>query len=196
MEIALSSVQEVFFYIIGILPLGYIFPYMWIFLISYCAYCIIPCLILKNRSSITIVGYLGGLIIASQISAVWNTPLHLMIVHALLLTGLIIIHTLYSSLGGKFADRFIQFATMLVVVSVLATELDAMPWIHQSVVNIIFFLMCRSAKKAGNNSLEMLNNIRKQSQNGSLDTEVLSVQYREKLDSTLLIPFIRPVITA
>jgi len=183
-----SGLQEIAFGILGILPFGYIFPYIGWILVGYFLYCSIPCLMLKNRSSITILIYLVGLVSVAWIDFTWGNSLNLLIIHILLLTFLVVSHTLYSCFGGKFGDRFLQYATLLVLVDLAAVGLGSMLFVHQSLVNVLFFLMCYSAGKAGKNSLEILNKVQKQP-----DTEntakIFAIYYRQKMENSLLIPF-------
>jgi len=186
----LSSIQEVAFYILGILPIGQVLPHIWIFFVAYCGYCIIPCLVLKNRSSIMVAAYLAGLILASQISFIWNNSLYLMVFHIALLCFLIANHMIFNSFAGKFGERFLQFATILVVVDAMSLSVDAMPWVHQSIVNIIFFFMCKSTRIAGNNSLEILEN-RKAQPKDDASRKAMAAKYQNMLEHALVIPLRR-----
>lgn len=183
-----TGIQAVAFTILGALPIGYIFPYIGWMLLAYFAYCSIPCLILKNRSSITILIYLVGLEATAWVGFTWSDSLNMLFAHGLLLSFLVVSHVLYSCLGGKFCDRFLQYSTLLVMIDAIAVASDSMLFVHQSFVNVLFFLMCYSARTAGKNSLEILTSIKNQPDTGN-NAKLFDMQYRQKMRTSLMIPF-------
>lgn len=211
MDALLTGAREIAFAIIGYLPLGLIFPYMGYIITAYCGYCLIPCLILKNRSSITMVSYLGALIAVAAIPSLWGnsfaplagsvnnqeiiasnaSSVNLLLAHVALLSALYVVHILYNSLDGKFGDRILLLATIMVMVDAMATGTGALLWVHQSFVNIIFILMCHSTRKAGYNSLNIMGDIKSQPKGGDYDKSYAS-WYRKMEETILLIPFRRP----
>lgn len=211
MDAILTGAREMAFTVIGYLPLALIFPYMGYILLIYCGYCIIPCLILKNRSSMTMVGYLGALIAVASVPALWGNSfvpvsgsindqdliassdpsVNLLLAHVVLLSSMFVVHILYNSLHGKFGDRILLLATIMVIIDAIATGTGALLWIHQSFVNIIFILMCHYTRKAGYNSLNMMEDIKKQPNGGDYDKSYAS-RHRKMEETILLIPFRRP----
>ena len=165
MEQLLSSLQEAALFILGYLPLGYIFPYIGWALLAYCGYCVIPCLKIRNRSSMVIFAYLAALELSAWPKVLWYDASILLLIHATALSLLVIAHVLYYSLVGKFGNKILQLGLMMIVVDAAAIGVDAWPWIHQSFINVIFYLMLKSTRRAGNNSLETMQEIKERTKN-------------------------------
>jgi len=165
MDQLLSSLQEAALFILSYLPLGYIFPHMEWILLAYCAYCIIPCLRIKSRSSLVIVAYLAALLSMGWLDVIWDDTSILLLVHGAALSLLVITHVLSNSLVGKFGNKILQLGLMMIAVDVIAIGIDPWLWIHQSFINVIFFLMLKSTRRAGNNSVETMQEIRQRTEN-------------------------------
>ncbi len=188
MDSLLAGIQETAFAVLGVLPLGYIFPYMGYLLMLWLIYCVIPCLTLRNRSSLTVFTYLMGLAALAWIPVMWGNALYLLIAHAFLLLFIFVSDFLYHTMRGKFGGRFLQLAFILVMVDAISTVVDSMPFIHQSLVNVLFILMCFYVRKAGTNSLVMLENVNKLPDSDE-NRIFYSMRFRQAMNNTLLIPF-------
>lgn len=174
--------------LLGYLPIGYIFSHMGYILLCYFLICIWPCLKLKSNTSIIMVVYLGLLVMAAWIDPIWNQRITLSIVHFLLLAALITFHLLTGFMAGKFGERILLLATIMVMADFIALVVDWPGGIHQSIVNILFIMMCHYTRKAGYNSIELMGTIESQPK-GEEYQQVHERWYRNEQSKSLLIPF-------
>lgn len=161
--------------------LNLLFSNIGYLILVYFLICIVPCLRLKNNTSITMVAYLGAMEGAAW-SASWLNSDGLLSIHFMLFMGLCVSHLLYGSLSGKFGDRLLFLAACIVVIDALSFGFNWIPFYQHSLLNVIFVVMCFITRKAGYNSLEKLKN---------WTDEDYGRSYKKTLARDLLIPFAR-----
>lgn len=116
---------------------------------------IVPCMMLKNRTAVTMMGYLGLLELAAWTSSIWTDPIALMSVHALIFTGLFAVHYLFNCLDGLFGDKVLLLGALMVITDAAWFALGGYSLAYHSIINILYLLLLHSTLKASYTSLKM-----------------------------------------
>jgi len=121
---------------------------------------LIPSMMLKNRTSFTMIVALSLFEWAAWTPEIWFDPLNLGAVHMMIFAGLYITHVLYGSLNGKFGDRVLLFGGSMVVTDSIFYVTGWFPFFHLSIINILFLILCYFTFIAGYNSLKLQGSIK------------------------------------
>jgi len=142
----------------------------------------VPCLMLKNRTAITMIAYLGLLEMAAWTPSIWLDPLSLMSVHVMIFTALYVAHVLYNSLAGIFGDRVLFCGACMVITDAAWFSFGGYALIYLSIINVLSLLTLWFTFKAGYTSLEI------RGKNGGRD----SVLWYPKIEEDVMcMPFFR-----
>jgi len=131
----------------------------YIYLVLY-GITLVPSLMLKNRTSCTMIVALSFFEMAAWNPAIWLDSMHLLLTHITIFSCLYLTHVLYGSLNGRFGDRVLLMGGLMVITDAIFYVSGWPRFFHHSTINLLFLILLYFTFRAAYNSLKLQGMIR------------------------------------